>query len=99
MFEILQKVVFKHLGLEDIVEHVLAQMGKVQQIHLIGDYVKGLDTGTIEVMVVGKKLNTDYITSLEDKVEKLIERKLNIYITNKPISIQENIILYKDESQ
>ena len=45
MFEILQKVVFKHLGLEDIVEHVLAQMGEVQQIHLIGDYAKGLDTG------------------------------------------------------
>ena len=31
MFEILQKVVFKHLGLEDIVEHVLAQMGNVKK--------------------------------------------------------------------
>ncbi len=98
MFEILQKVVFKHLGLEDIVEHVLAQMGAVQQIHLIGDYAKGLDTGTIEVMVVGKKLNTDYITSLEDKVEKLIDRKLNIYTSNKSISLLENIILYKNEA-
>ena len=35
LFETLQKVVFKHLGLEDIVEHVLAKMGEVQQIHLI----------------------------------------------------------------
>ena len=36
MFEILQKVVYKHLGLEDIVDHVLNQMGEVKQIHLIG---------------------------------------------------------------
>ena len=36
-----QKVVFKHLGLEDIVEHVLAQMGTVQQIHLIEIMPKG----------------------------------------------------------
>ena len=98
MFEILQKVVFKHLGLEDIVEHVLAQMGEVKQIHLIGDYAKGLDTGNIEVMVIGNKLNTEYISSLENKVEKLIERKLSIYTSNKPISSLENIVLYRDET-
>ena len=97
MFEILQKVVYKHLGLEDIVEHVLAQMGEVQQIDLIGDYAKGLDTGNIEVMVIGEKLNSNYIASLEEKVEKLIERKVNIYISNKPITSFENIVLYKDE--
>ena len=33
MFEILQKVVFKHLGLEDIIEHVLNQIGDVNEIH------------------------------------------------------------------
>ena len=74
MFEILQKVVFKHLGLEDIVEHVLAQMGEVLQIHLIGDYAKGLDTGNIEVLLIGEQLNTAYIAQLEEKIEKLIER-------------------------
>ena len=65
MFEILQKVVFKHLGLEEIVEHVMAKMGDVCQIHLLGDYAKGLDTGTIEVMLIGENLDTSYISSLE----------------------------------
>ena len=76
MFEILQKVVFKHLGLEDIVEHVLAQMGDVKEIHLISDYAKGLDTGLIEVLLIGDQLNTEYINKLEQKIEKLIERKV-----------------------
>ena len=41
MFEILRKVVFKHLGLEDIIDHVLNQIGEVNEIHVLGDYAKG----------------------------------------------------------
>jgi len=95
MFEILQKVVFKHLGLEDIVDHVLAQMGDVMEIHLISDYAKGLDTGLIEVLLIGDKLNTDYITNLEQKIEKLIERKVQFIISNRKATDQNSILLYQ----
>ena len=40
LFEVLRKVVFKHLGLEDVVETVLERMGDVDQIILIGDYAR-----------------------------------------------------------
>ena len=95
MFEILQKVVFKHLGLEDIVDHVLAQMGDVMEIHLISDYAKGLDTGLIEVLLIGDKLNTDYIANLEQKIEKLIERKVQFIISNRKATDQNSILLYQ----
>ncbi|MFL2591350.1 MAG: ArsR family transcriptional regulator [Flavobacteriaceae bacterium] len=95
MFEILQKVVFKHLGLEQIVEHVLAQMGEVGEIHLIGDYAKGLDTGSIEVLLIGEQLNTKYISQLEEKIENLIERKVQFIISNRKASDQKTILLYK----
>ena len=95
MFEILQKVVFKHLGLEDIVDHVLAQMGDVMEIHLISDYARGLDTGLIEVLLIGDKLNTDYITNLEQKIEKLIERKVQFIISNRKATDQNSILLYQ----
>ncbi len=48
LFEVLRKVVFKHLGLEDVVETVLERMGDVDQIILIGDYAKGNDSRLIE---------------------------------------------------
>lgn len=95
MFEILQKVVYKHLGLEDIVEHVLNQIGDVKEIHLIGDYAKGLDSGKIEIMLIGNDLNDNYITSLESKVEKIIERKVQFYIANKAIDSIPSIVLFK----
>lgn len=95
MFEILQKVVYKHLGLEDIVENVLSQIGDVNQIHLIGDYAKGLDSGKIEIMLIGNDLNDNYISSLEKKVEKIIERKVQFYIANKAIDSISSIVLFK----
>ena len=96
MFEILQKVVFKHLGLEDIVEHVLAQMGEVKEIHLIGDYARGLDTGFIEVLLIGDQLNAKYILQLEQKIEKLIERKVQFIISNRKASNQKSILIFKN---
>ena len=96
MFEILQKVVFKHLGLEDIVEHVLAQMGEVKEIHLIGDYARGLDTGFIEVLLIGDQLNAKYILQLEQKIEKLIERKVQFIISNRKASKQKSILIFKN---
>lgn len=95
LFEVLQKVVFKHLGLEEIVERVLERMGPVEKILLVGDYAKGLDTGVIDVVLVGKALNTEYIGALEEKIENLIDRKVNFFLATKPETNRESIVLYE----
>ncbi len=95
LFDVLQKVVFKHLGLEEIVERVLERMGPVQQILLVGDYAQGLDSGTVDVVLIGNQLNTEYIEALEEKVEDLIDRKVNFYLATKPNPNQTSILLYE----
>ena len=94
LFDVLQKVVFKHLGLEEIVERVLERMGPVEKILLVGDYAKGLDTGVIDVVLIGKKLNTEYIDALERKIEDLIDRKVNFFLATKSEINRESIVLY-----
>ena len=96
LFEILQKVVYKHLGLEEIIERVLERMGPVQKILLVGDYAEGRDSGTIDVVLIGNKLNTVYIEALEKKVEDLIDRKVNFYLASKQNSNQKSITLYEN---
>ena len=96
MYEVLRKVVLKHLGLEDIVETVLERMGNVEKIILVGDYAQGNDTGNIEVFLIGKDLNTDYINHLEEKIEKLINRKVSFYLASKFLSERKHIFLYEN---
>ena len=97
MFEVLRKVVLKHLGLEDIVETVLERMGNVQKIILVGDYAKGNDSGNIEVFLIGNDLNMGYISQLEEKIEKLIGRKVSFYLASKFLSERKHIILYANK--
>jgi hypothetical protein len=99
LFEVLRKVVMKHLGLEDIVENVLERMGNVQQIILVGDYANGQDSGKIEIFLIGKDLNMDYISQLESKIEKLIKRKVSFYLASKFLSDQKHITLFNSNKK
>ena len=97
LYETLKKVVYKHLGLEDLVETVIDRMGNVEQIILIEDYAKGQDSGNIEVVLIGKNLNFNYINQLEDKIENLIRRKVTFYLASKFSSEKNHIVLYNKE--
>jgi hypothetical protein len=97
LFNVLQKVVLKHLGLEDVVDTVLDRMGNVEQIILVGDYAKGNDSGLIEVFLIGQYLNMEYIAQLEEKIEKLIKRKVSFYLASKFLSDREHIILFNSK--
>ena len=98
MFSVLQKVILKHLGLEDAVEIVLERMGDVEQIILIGNYAKGIDSGKIEIIIVGQDLNTSYVQNLEEKLEKLISRKVAFFLSaSHSLSADEIILFNKNE--
>ena len=94
LYETLKKVVYKHLGLEDIVDTVLERMGDVEKMIIIGDYAKGIDSGNIEVVLVGNNLNFTYINQLEEKIEKLIGRNVNFFLTAKQPIKKNSIIIY-----
>ena len=94
LFDVLRKVVLKHLGLEDLVETVLERMGDVDQIILVGDYARGNDSGNIEVFLIGQGLNMEYISQLENKIENLIGRKVSFYLASKFLPDREHIVLF-----
>jgi hypothetical protein len=94
MFSVLQKVILKHLGLEDVVEIVLERMGDVEQIILIGDYANGIDSGKIEMIIVGQDLNTSYVKNLKEKLEKLISRKVAFFLSASHSLSEDELILF-----
>ena len=97
LFATLQKIVFQHIGLDAIVEMILDRMGKVKEVVVIGDYANGIDSGKIEVIVVGEELNTDYIEQLAIKIEKEIKRKVQFYITQDYTG--KGLLIYKEDTR
>jgi len=74
-------------------------MGDVDQIILIGDYAKGNDSGLIEVFLIGQGLNMEYIAQLEDKIEKLIKRKISFYLASKFLANTDHIVLFNEKDK
>ena len=93
MFGILQKIVRQHLGLEEIVETVIERIGDVDQIALTGEYARGLDSGNIEIIINGSKVNNDYLENIKPKIKKKIGRDVSFLLNHNPDS--HSIILYK----
>ena len=80
LFSILQKIVRQHIGLDALVEMILQRMGNIEKVVIIGDYANGNDSGTIEVILVGNELDTEYIDQLGSKIENEIKRKVKSFI-------------------
>ena len=64
----------KHLGLEDIIDKVLERMGNVEKIIITGDYAKGIDSGNIEIILVGKNLNFNFTDLTNETPDAIIEQ-------------------------
>ena len=94
MFYVIQSIVRKHLGIEDIVNRVLDNLGNIDKIMLLGDYAKGIDSGTIEVLIVGKKINKEYLDEIQPKIEKEINRKINFLISSNG-TFQNSLVVFE----
>ena len=79
LFRPIQSLLHSFLGIENYVDKLLENAGDIRLVALVGDYAKGLEGERIEVLVIGEDLNILYITSLAQKVQERIEKKIEIH--------------------
>ena len=53
------------MGIEQVIENVLKKIGDIDEIYLLGDYAKGIDSDQIDLLITGKNLNVNYISDVE----------------------------------
>jgi hypothetical protein len=72
-------LVSKHMGFDQLIERVLDQVGELKAAYVVGDYAKGLDTGTIEVALIGH-VDSEYLQRLTNRAEEELDRKVKIRV-------------------
>jgi hypothetical protein len=75
LYNELKGLVHKYLGIDQIIENIVHKLGDLKLAYLIGDYAKGKDTGTIELLLVGD-VNEVYLKNLVTKAKTLIHRDI-----------------------
>ncbi len=80
----LVSMVSKYLGFDELIESLLEQVGDLKEAYVVGDYARGFDSGTIELILVGQ-LHFEVIDDLVDRVSKRINRRI-VYRVSETIS-------------
>ena len=95
LFKIIQKIIHKHVGIEEILETVLKRIGEVKKIMILGDYAEGIDSGHLEILIVGDNISEDYLKKITPKIEKKIKRKVSFFISNSTLK-QKTLTIFEE---
>ena len=66
----------------DIIEDVLNKLGNVEIAFVTGAYAKGIDSGIIDLVIVGD-VNKTYLNELVEVTEKTIKRKIRTLVLDR----------------
>jgi DNA-binding transcriptional ArsR family regulator len=77
----INSIVRKYLGIDQMVEDIVKELGKLELALITGDYAQGIDSGLIDLVIVGE-VDKNYLQVLVDKTEKLIGRKIRTLVVD-----------------
>ena len=79
LFQELQSMVQKALGMDRILDSILERLGNLEEAYLIDDYAEGKDTGIIDLVLVGN-IDQENLIDLVHKTERYIDRKIRTLV-------------------
>jgi predicted transcriptional regulator len=80
LFSDIHNILRKTIGVDKIVEQVMAHVGDVKEAYLLGDLAIGKDSEIIDLLLIGESIDRSYVLQLVEKVEKHIDRKVRFLI-------------------
>jgi hypothetical protein len=78
----LKSMVSKVMGIDQVIDGIVNQLGYLEQAYLIDDYAEGKDTGIIDLLLVGK-IDQSHLNYLIDRTEQYIKRKIRSLVLNR----------------
>lgn len=83
LFKDINNIVRNSVGIDQLIERVINQIGNLDAAYITGDFARGIDSQIIDLVLVGGNIETSYIESLVTKAENLITRKIRYLILTK----------------
>ena len=90
LFIELQSLVRKYAGVDKLVETLIKRLGDLKTAYLVGDYARGIDSGLIDIILIGK-INKVELNRIAERRGKDISRKIRPMI----LTVEELCALWK----
>jgi hypothetical protein len=83
LFHDIHQLLLKHVGIDTLVDELIAQVGHLEKAYITGDFARGKRGKIIDLLLVGNSLDHNYINKLIRKAEKLVSFRIR-YISITP---------------
>lgn len=90
----IKNMVSKFLGLDELMERIVRRMGEVERAYIVGDYAMGIDSGTVEMVVIGRNLDSQYLEFIKNKTFEKVNRKVQVSILESDPQDIVGILIY-----
>ena len=80
LFPDINNIIFKYIGIDQVIEKVVHKLGEVESVYLCGDFAQGINSDIIDLIFIGDSVNRQYLVNLVEKCEKLIKRRLRYIV-------------------
>jgi hypothetical protein len=80
LFREIHSIAQKSLGIDMLLEELIKKVGSLKRAFLVGDYAKGVDSGLIDLVLVGSDIDVSFLHTLASRVEGLIDRKIRYFL-------------------
>ena len=82
LFKELRDLVQKYAGVDQLVETLIKVIGDVNTAYLVGDYALGIDSGLIDIILIGS-INKQELDRIAERRGKDIGRKIRPMVVSK----------------
>jgi len=86
-------MILKVTGIEELVDRVVSIIGdNLAQVWICGDLAKGMESDTLEAVLIGNQLDNDYILELLQKVQEVIGKSIRYSIDSEIVHTQKETV-------
>ncbi len=82
LFNDINSILKKFIGIDKIIDQVTSQIGELDAAYITGDFAKGHDSQIIDLVLVGKNPDENYISNLITKAQAIIDRRIRYLVLN-----------------
>ncbi len=102
LFGPVSQLIRSYVGIDTVIEKVVERLGNVSEVYLTGSFARGIDSDTLDIALVGKNIDEDYLEFLVQKATKIIHRKIETSVFLDLDSLvskhgESIVLIYKNE--
>jgi hypothetical protein len=97
LFPDIKNILMKFTGLDQLIIHVIDRLGEVNEVYLIGDLGRGIDSNLIDLIFVGS-IDEEFLNQLISKAEKHIKKNIHhVSYSTKDFSLKKDQLISKQD--